>query len=161
MNSKVVVDGYEYLLSHPNPEVAWETGIELTKLIAEPVAAMALAAGDEKGAKKDASKEEKAEFDRKLMDGMLKALRGLLTNLEPAKSFAMVKKILSTVEVQGEVGKDSKRMLLSDDKMINLHFKGRTGSMLKLVVETVRFTHEDFFAAIKNGIAETMAEIKS
>jgi hypothetical protein len=161
MFTKVRVDGYEYMVSHPDPEVAWATGVQLTKLAAEPLIAVGVAAaGDGKKKLADMSDEERAAHEEKLMKGVMGGVRALLANLEPEKSFSLIRTILSTVEVQGEIGKEPKKMVLNDDGHIKMHFKGRMGSMLKLAVEVVKFTHEDFFSAIRNGVAETMEGLK-
>lgn len=152
MHTIVTVDEVEYLVSHPDPEAAWNTGIKLTQMIAEPILGVGLGAG-----KKSSDKEED---EKKLLDAMMVGVRKLLANVEPGESYKMVKTILSTVEVQGRHGEERKKLVLNTDANLKFHFRGHMGSMIKLVVEVVKFTHSDFFSVVRNGITETMAELK-
>lgn len=132
-----------YVVSHPDPETAWEIGIELGKLIAEPMAAMAQSGG-EKG---------------KALEVLPLAVRGLMNGVDSKSSLALIKKILSTVEVQSCEKADVRKLLL-DSNGFKLHFRGRTGTMVKLLGEVIAFTHADFFSAIKDGIAKMTAKVE-
>ena len=141
MNKAVVVDGWRYLISHPNPEVAWEIGIDLMKLIGEPLAAVATVGDD-------------AEKMGMFLPAIVKALTA---KLDAKQTLAMVKRILATVEVQGPENEADQKLLLNDAGF-KLHFHGRPGSVMKLVGEVIGFTHKSFFSAIGDGIAEMMKQ---
>jgi hypothetical protein len=144
MYKEVEVDGWVYLISHPNPEVAWEIGIELSKIIGESLVGVAQVAAD--------GNPEKAA------EAIPMAIKGLLSKVDPKNSMQLIKKILHSVEVQGEVSGERKKFHLNDNAF-RLHFQGRIGSMMKIVAETLKFTHEDFFVTIKDGIVKLVQEI--
>lgn len=139
MSKQVEVDGFRYLITHPDPDTAWKMGIDLTKMVAEPFAAMAIVSEDKS----------------KLGESLAKAIKLLLNNIDPQQSLSLIKKLLSYVELQGEVGGDNKKMMMTDPAYKS-HFQGRHGSMVKLAVEVLIFQQKDFFAAISGGIAEMM-----
>lgn len=139
MSKLVEIGGFRYLITHPNPEVAWEIGIELTRLVGEPLSAMAQSAGDEK----------------KAAEALPNAVRALLNKVDPKQSLALIKRVLSWVELQGEVGADNKKMLLNDTGF-KIHFHGRSGGPIRVASEALAFTHADFFDAIADGIASVM-----
>jgi hypothetical protein len=141
LSKDVEVSGYRYKITHPMVETAWEIGVELTQLVAEPAAMMASGGKD------------------KSSESLGVAVRSLLGKIEPKKSMALVKKILSSVEVQGLVDGENKKFRL-DEAGLKTHFYGRTGAMITLAGETIAFTHEDFFQAIMDGIAKMMPEDK-
>jgi hypothetical protein len=139
-SKKVEVDGFVYLINHPQVEEAWDIGIELSKIVAAPAASMATAGKDEETAGKALSN----------------AVQGLMQKLDGKSSMALIRRILKSVEVQGEVDGPSKKMLL-DQAGINTHFHARPGSMMRLVGEVVVFTHRGFFEAIKETLQSLMA----
>lgn len=132
--------GFRYLISHNDPEKAWDIGIELGKMIGEPMSTMATAG--EGGA----------------ADAFPLAVRSFLSKVDSKTSFGLIKRILSTVECQGPVDGPNKKIMLNDAG-IKLHFQGRTGAMLTLTGEVIAFTHEDFFDAIADGIAAMMKKV--
>lgn len=139
---EIEVDGHRYKVFHPQVEVAWEIGIELTKLIGESVASMARAAGDKNS----------------IGEALTSAVHVLLGKVDPKTSMHLVRKILKNVEVQGQVGGDNKKLLL-DEAGIRMHFHGRTGSMMNVMGSALAFTHADFFLAMQEGIAKMMEKM--
>lgn len=138
-NSKEVTIGKQrYLITHPQVETAWEIGIELTKLIGEPISTMAV------GGVSDGAGQALAQ-----------AVRSFLGKLDAKTSFLLIKKILASVEYQGQEGEPNRKTLLND-AAIKVQFQGNTGNMFRLAGEVVSFTHEDFFEAITNGVATMM-----
>ncbi len=139
MSKQVEVDGFRYLITHPDPDTAWKMGIDLTKMVAEPFAAMALVSEDKS----------------KLGESLSKALKLLLGNIEPQQSLSLIRKLLAYVECQGAVDGENKKIMMTDPGYKS-HFQGRHGSMMKLAVEVLIFQQKDFFAAISGAIAEMM-----
>lgn len=139
MSKEVEVGGVRYLITHPNPEVAWEVGVELTKYIAEPMASMSLSGASEEAAGQ----------------ALPMAVRALLNKIDAKQSLALVKRILSWVEIQGAVDGPNKKQLISNE-VFKIHFHGRSGDPLRLASEVVGFTHADFFDAIADGVAGIM-----
>ena len=138
--SKIIdVDGYTYLVTHPDPVEAWNVGMELLKMIGGPAAAMATGAKDEASA----------------AQALSVAVNGLLSKIDGPTSLALLKRLFRYVEVQGKVGEHTKKMLL-DDAGFKVHFVGRPGSILKLAGKVIEFTHTDFFSAVGDGIADLM-----
>jgi hypothetical protein len=138
-NKTVTVDGFIYMISHPQVEVGWEIGVELIKMIGGPAAAMSMAGGDQESA-------------ARALSG---AVTALLSKVSPRDSFILMKKLLATVECQGPEDGAPKKFML-DDVGIKTHFRGKLGSMLKLTGEAIAFTHDDFFDAIVDGVATLM-----
>lgn len=139
MSKEVEVGGMRYLISHPNPEIAWEVGVELTKYIAEPMASMSLSGGNEEAAGQ----------------ALPMAVRALLNKIDAKQSLELIKKILSWVEIQGPVDGPNKKQLITKE-VFKIHFIGRSGDPLRLASEVVGFTHSDFFDAIADGVAGIM-----
>lgn len=138
----IEVDGYAYLVSHPQPEEAWDIGVELLQMIGGSAAAMAAGSKDEDSA----------------AAALSVAVQGLLEKVNGKSSMALIKRMFKYIEVQGEVGGATKKILL-DDIGIKAHFRGRIGSMMRLAGEVVAFTHSDFFEAIGDGVAEMMKQV--
>jgi hypothetical protein len=138
-SKEVVVDGFKYLIKHQSPDIAWDIGVELSKLIGEPGAVMAT------------SKEGEATTTLAI------AVRSFLSKVNSKDSWSLVKRLLSSVECQGPEEGDIKKILLNDVG-IKLHFHGKSGSIIKLVSKVVEFTHTDFFVAIGDVIAEMMSK---
>lgn len=139
MNKILEIDDQKYLVNSLSPTKAWKMGIKLTKMIGEPVAAMARAAGD----------------DGKAAEAFQPAVRSLLDNLDPDESMAMIKELLAGVEIQGE----QKAMITS--AVFELHFNGKMGHLLKLVSEVIEFQFADFFAAMGDAIASMTTREKT
>ena len=137
-SKEVEVKGFRYLINHQNPEAAWDIGIELTKLIGEPMSSMATAGNDSNAGA-----------------ALSMAVKVLLSKVDSKSSWSLMKRILSSVECQGPSHGQNKKILMTDIG-IKSHFHGRTGAMLTLAGEVVSFTHEDFFDAIADGIATMM-----
>lgn len=138
-NKTVEVDGFTYLIGHPQVEEAWDIGIELLKMIGGSAASMVGGAKDESSA----------------ASALSVAVNGLLSKVDGRTSMALIKRMFRYVEVQGVAGGDTRKFML-DDIGIKTHFRGRTGSVLRLAGEVVGFTHADFFDAIGEGVAELM-----
>ena len=139
MHKEVTVDGFRYLVSHAQVELAWEIGVDLMKMIGGSAASMAGASGS----------------DASLSSALTAATTLFLSKLDPKESMKLMKRILSTIEVQGTTDGENKKILLNEVG-IKTHFHGRIGSMMRVVGEAVAFTHEDFFDAIGDGIATMM-----
>lgn len=139
LSKEITVDGFVYLVQHPQVEEAWEIGIELLKLIGGSAAAMASGAD---------SKEKAGE-------ALSQAVNGLLMKLSPQQTMGLMKKLLRYVELQRAEGGENKKLLL-DNAGIQKHFHGRVGSMMRLVGEVLAFTHADFFEAVSDGVASIM-----
>jgi hypothetical protein len=140
----IEIDGYSYLVQHPQVEEAWEIGITLTKMIGGSAAAMA-------GGAQDADSAAAA---------LQVAIDGLLNKIDPAQTMGMMKKLFRYVEVQGKSGSEQKSKLVLDEKGIKEHFRGSLGSMLKLFGEVVAFTHRDFFSALGDGVKDLMSLVE-
>jgi len=134
MSKEVVVDGVRYLITHPSPDVGIKLGIELLNLMAAPAVGMG-AIGN-------------AESEDEKIKAAMASVRELMTKLTPDKFLDLSRRILSTVEIQ-----EPKKQLLAEDHVFKLHFRGRLGSIVNLVLKTLEFTHEDFLKAIMAGIA--------
>jgi hypothetical protein len=139
---EAVVDGHKYLIQHPQVEVAWDVGVELMKLVGPSLAAMS------------------AVSETSVSQAITHATKMLMEKLSPKESMALIKKLLSNVEAQGEEGGDTKKVLLNEVG-IRSHFHGRPGAMIRLVGEVIEFTHADFFDAISDGVAKVMAKASS
>lgn len=140
-HTEVVVDGWKILITHPGPDVAWEIGVELTKLIAEPGAGLATVGGDES----------------KAAAALPLAVKALMSRIDAKTSLILVKKILRCCEIQGHEDGTNKKVFL-DDVGFKTFFQGKMGTMLKLLGVTVEFTHADFFGAMKDGIRTMMTK---
>jgi hypothetical protein len=138
-NKEVIVDGCRYLISHHPVETAWDIGVELVKMTGASAASMAQVGDD----------------GDKIASALTQAVTMLLQKLDSKSSMALMKKILSTVEFQGEEGGAGKKFLLNETS-IKAHFLGRIGSMMRLTGEVIAFTHADFFDAIADGVATMM-----
>lgn len=133
MTKEVEVDGFNYLITHPDPDTAWMIGVDLMKIVAEPMSAL-------------------SGIDKHNVDQILpNAVKILMQKLEPSQTLAIAKKVLSYVELQGEVGKDIKKQQMTD-VVRKTHFQGRHGSMLKLVAEVIEFQQEAFFLAVTEAV---------
>lgn len=139
MTKVVDVDGSVYAITHQNPTKAFDLGIQLTKVLGEPVAAMAMAADDPEAAA------QAVPF----------AIRSLLSNIKPGESIGLIKAVLSSVERQG----DGKALLTGS--VFDSHFQGRLGHMMKVFQAAVEFQFEDFFNAIGDAIASAMEKALS
>lgn len=138
MNKMVEVDGYRYLVQHPQVEEAFDIGIGLMKMIGGSAATMATAHDEQSAAA-----------------ALNVAVNGLLKNIDPGQSMGMIKRLFKYVECQGKSGGDTKKFLL-DDAGVKTHFRGRTGAMIRLMGEVVAFTHTDFFEAVGDGVTNLM-----
>lgn len=141
-SKSVEVEGFIYQIHHAQIEEAWEIGMELLKMVGGSAAQMASAAGSVEN----------------VGNALSQAVNQFLGKVDGKSSMALVKRILRHVEVQGEVGGESKKILL-DDAGLKKHFYGRIGAMMKLASEAVAFTHEDFFEAISDGVASLMKKV--
>jgi hypothetical protein len=137
-SKKIELDGYVYLINHPQVEEAWDIGVELSKLIAVPAANMAMV-------KDDAS----------LGNALSAAVNGLMQKIDGKSSMLLIRRILNNVECQGEAGGNPKKTLL-DKAGINTHFHARPGAMMRLVGEVIVFTHKDFFESVKGMLSKLM-----
>lgn len=142
MNKEVEVDGYRYMVSHPDPETAFNMGVRFAKIIGEPVAAMAVTGeGPDPG------------------ETFAKSVNALLEKIDPTEMFTIITRVFRFIEVLGKVGGENKKLLL-DPSGIKIHFRGRHGAMLTLAAEAIKFQQKDFFSAIRDGIAKTMKTAK-
>lgn len=145
-NFKIIkVDGWEYLVQHPQVEEAWDIGIQLTKLIGASAASMATVG-------KDSPAQAIAAFQG--------AIDGLLAKVDQRQLMAMIKTLFKYVEVQGKENSQEKSKLLLDEKGIQKHFRGSVGAMLKLFGEVIAFTHRDFFLALGDGVKDLMKMVE-
>lgn len=133
----VEVSGLKYMIVHPNPERAWFMGVQLMKIIGEPFASMATVA-DEASAGQAISG----------------AVGTLMSNINPAESFSIMKEVLGHVEHHGE----RKALLTGED--FTEHFRGRPGHMLKVFSAAVEFQFADFSAAIGDAIAAVFKRVE-
>lgn len=115
-HKKIEVDGVEYIIMHPSVDTALDIGFEIAGYLGESI----------------------ASFINGGPDALPEAVKTLLMKLKPQDARAFMIKVLATVEAQG-----SSKILL-DKRGIDLHFKGRIGSMVGVVAETLAFTHGDF-----------------
>lgn len=142
-NKEIAVAGYRYLVSHAQVEIAWEIGVELLKMIGGSAASMAPAGF--------------SGSDDKMASALTGAVNQFLGKLDARSSMALMRKILATVEVQGEVDGQNRKFLLNEVG-IKSHFHGRIGAMMRVSGEAVAFTHPDFFDAIADGVAAIMTK---
>ena len=136
----VTIDGEQYLIQHNSPSKAWKTSVKLTKLIAEPFAAMAQGGDDE----------------TKALEVLPLAIKGLMANLDGEGSLEIVKEIFSTVSHRGEKSES----LLSGNNF-DLHFHGKMGHMLRVLGAAAEFQFADFIGAIGDGVAALMDKKKT
>lgn len=148
-SKEIQVDGFRYKITHPQVETAWAIGIDLLKLIGGSAAALATSGA--KGA--DGKVNENLA-----VNALTSAVNQFLMKLDPSVSFGLCKRILASVEVQGRVDGDNKKVLL-DQHGIKIHFHGHLGSMMKVTGHALEFTHADFLEAIVDGIAEMMKKV--
>ena len=125
LNKLVYIDDQEYKLSMFMPSKAFKLGARVAKVIGEPLAAMASAAGDE----------------YKVNDSLVTAARALFSRLDETEVWVLVQELLRCASQDGR---------LVD---IELHFQGRLGSLLKLVLEILEYQFADFMQAIGQAVA--------
>jgi hypothetical protein len=138
MHKTVVVDGWKILINHPDPDTAWKIGIELTKLFGDSAADIGM---------KIAKAKDDKEKDEILQNSIPKAIKTVTQNLDPSSSLVLIKKVLRHCEIQGHEDGTQKKVLL-DDVGFKTFFHGRMGTLNKLLVEALMFTHADFFGAM-------------
>lgn len=131
MSKTVEIGDHSYKITHPDPEIAWEIGIEFLQIAGESLAIMGQAAGS-------------AE---KAADALPQAIKLLLQKISPKRSREIAAELFRYVEVQGP----GKHIL--DKNALKLHFQGRAGDMMRLFGNCIEFQFEDFFKAIMDGIA--------
>lgn len=136
---EIEVAGFKYLINHPDPDTAILMGIDLTKIVGEPVAAMAIAGADP-------------------VSAMQNAAKLFLQKVEPQKTLSILKKVLSYVELLKNENNPHRTMLT--DVVLKAHFQGRHGDMLQLGIEAMVFQQADFFLATKRTIQRVMNQTK-
>lgn len=133
--SKVVdVGGTQYIISHQAPTKAWELGIQLMKIVGEPIAGMAQAG-------------ESADSAAAALPA---AVGSLMANIKPGESMNLIKGVLASVSTT-----EGDKAMLSGPHF-DLHFRGRLGHMMHVFGAAVEFQFEDFFSAIGDAIASAM-----
>lgn len=140
---RVVIDDWEYLITHPNPEVAWKTGVELTKILGDSMVKMSLKLANDKDS---------------LAEALPEMLKEMFQRIDPEQSLRLAKTVLSTVEVQGNEKLHEHRKFMLDGNAVKTHFHGHIGAMVKLVAKVLVFTHEDFFKGAMEGFGKMMEE---
>jgi hypothetical protein len=143
MSKEIEVGGHKYIVTHPDPETAFKMGMEFSRLIGEPISALAGAGGGDIGG------------------AMQTAAKLLLQKLEPDMLFKILKKTLLYVELQKDEDAGDKQKMMMTETSLKLHFQGRHGDMLQLFVEAVAFQQADFFLAVKRTLTEMMMKMKA
>lgn len=134
----VEVEGSQYLIQAMQPSKAFKLATRISKIIAEPLAAMAVD-------QKDGAKVEQA---------LRAAMKAFTANIHEDSVWDMVVQVLGTVTAIE--GKKS----FAIPSAMELYFRGRMGLMMKVVSAAMEFQFRDFFEAIAQEYAEMRDEDK-
>lgn len=125
LQKTVIIDDQEYKMIMFMPSRSFKLGARVAKLIGEPAAAMAAAAGDES----------------RITDALPIAIRALLSKLDEDEVWQLITELLTCVSQNGQM------------LNIDLHFKGKIGSLFELVTQVMEYQFADFFGAIGKAVA--------
>ena len=139
---KFTVGGYDYVVTHPDPETAYAMGIELTQMIGESIATMTSGAGE----KDQASK------------ALQEAAKIFLMKAQPAVMLSLLRRVLKYVELQKNELNGTRTLLI--DSALKLHFQGRHGDMLEVFVQSLVFQQADFFLGMKRTLMDMMKKMR-
>jgi hypothetical protein len=128
----VTIDGARYKLVAFGPSKAFRLAAQLSKLVGEPMAAMATAVGDED----------------KVSKVLPMAVKSLMTNLDEDRVLGLIKELTSCVEVKDQSG--------CHPVEFEDHFQARLGHMMKVVTAVISFQFSDLFSEIGEAIADVM-----
>lgn len=130
------VNGMTYMVQYYPATQGTKIFLTLTKLVAEPIAnGIGGLSGDINPSDADVSK------------FLPQAVSALMTNVEPEKTTAFIKEILSTTICEGE----------EISKTFNTHFAGKQGHMLKLVLEVLKFQFGDLGELLGESVRKGFA----
>jgi hypothetical protein len=124
---EVSIDGDEYAISLFPAGQGLKLLSKLTGLLGGPLAKLA-----------EGPEAEGAEDSGQLLGA---AMASLCENLEKTDVVALVKELLSVVQVNGQ------------KLPFDTHFAGKYGPLLKVVKEVVEHNYSDFFGALRNAVA--------